>query len=90
MHTARIRKHGQVGPVIHNDGRLVPRGGLNQSIAEIQKRSRRKLFRAKLQQSRTTVEIGAGEIERRPPGVRRHVYIDDGVQRTRHQGPGTN
>jgi len=90
MHTARIRKHGQVGPVIHNDGRLVPRDGLNQSIAEIQKRSRRKLLRAKLQQSRTTVEIGAGEIERRPPGVRRHVYIDDGVQRTRHQGPGTN
>jgi hypothetical protein len=33
-----------------------------------------------LQEPRPTVQIGAGQIGRRPPGAGRHVDINDGVQ----------
>ena len=47
---------------------------------------------AKLEEPRTTVQIGAGKIERRPPGARRDVYINDGMEgerRTKDQGQRT-
>ena len=37
------------------------------------------MFGAKLQQSRTAVEIGARQIKRRPGSVRRDIHVDDGV-----------
>ena len=37
------------------------------------------MFGAKLQESRTAVEVDARQIKRRPGSVSRDIHVDDGV-----------
>ena len=39
-------------------------------------------FRADLQEARPAVETGGREVDRRPPGARRDIDVDDRVERT--------
>ena len=80
VHAVGAGHQGDVAAVVDDDPRAAPRRRGDDSARPVDEGPGGDARRAQLHEAGAGVEVGAGEVDRRPAGAGRRARVDDGVE----------